>query len=194
MTWKHVGLAKVHRLFYPQVAVVVTVEATGRVGAMPASWCIPLSFNPPFAGLAIASEHEIYKMIVEAQALGINWLDYSHAQQIGELGEISGSEYSNKLSAVELTTISSKTTSQPIIREPSAALECRLHHRVRFGTHELMVSEVIDAHAADHLCDYWDFSKYTPLLYAGTVDQQGKCWVFMSGRGTTARMPFKHQT
>ena len=32
MTWKDVDPAKVHRLFYPQVPVIVTVERTARIG------------------------------------------------------------------------------------------------------------------------------------------------------------------
>jgi flavin reductase (DIM6/NTAB) family NADH-FMN oxidoreductase RutF len=58
MTWKDVDPAKVHRLFYPQVPVVVTVEHTRRIGAMPAIWCMPLSFNPPLIEVSVAPEHE----------------------------------------------------------------------------------------------------------------------------------------
>jgi flavin reductase (DIM6/NTAB) family NADH-FMN oxidoreductase RutF len=70
--------AKIHRLFYPQVPVIVTVERKGRVGAMAAIWCVPLSFRPPLIGLAIAPEYETYNMIFETRAFAVNWLDYSH--------------------------------------------------------------------------------------------------------------------
>ena len=100
MTWKNIEPAKVHRLFYPQVAAVLTGEYNQRIGAMPAIWRMPLSFSPPFTGVAVALEHETYKMILAAQAFGINWLECSQAEQVSELGELTGRELANKLSAV----------------------------------------------------------------------------------------------
>jgi len=193
MPWKSVDPAKVHRLFYPQVPVVITAEFEGRVGGMPAIWCMPLSFNPPLVGAAIAPEHETYRIITGAQAFGINWLDFTYAKQIGELGEISAKEHENKLSAVGLTTIKGRKTSQPLIQEASAVLECELRERHRTGTHELLVGQVVTALADENFDEYWDFSKYNPLLYAGTVNEKGKSWLFKSGRGETVRVPLKHQ-
>jgi len=48
---------------------------------MPAIWCMPLSFNPPLVGVAIAPEHETYRIIMDAGAFGTNWLAFSHARQ-----------------------------------------------------------------------------------------------------------------
>jgi flavin reductase (DIM6/NTAB) family NADH-FMN oxidoreductase RutF len=111
MIWNRIDLAKVHRLFYPQVPVVITAEINGHVGATPAIWCMPLSFNPPLIGIAIAPEHETCNMIKKTRAFNMNWLHHSHAQQIGELGEISGREFIDKLNAVKLTTVKGKENS-----------------------------------------------------------------------------------
>jgi flavin reductase (DIM6/NTAB) family NADH-FMN oxidoreductase RutF len=194
MNWNHVDPAKVHRLFYPQVPVIVTVERKGRVGAMPAIWCIPLSFKPPLIGLAIAPEHETYNMILETQAFAVNWLDYSHADQVGELGEISGKEYAEKLAAVALTAVKGMENSPPLIQEASAVLECRTRESYRTGTHELIIAEVLGAYAADSFSDYWDFSQYNALLYSGTLTNGKKSWIFMSLQGTTKRVPLEHKT
>ncbi len=193
MSWKSIDPARVHRLFYPQVPVVITAEFEERVGGMPAIWCMPLSFNPPLVGVAVASEHETYKMIAGAQAFGLSWLNFSYAQQVAELGETSAKEYRNKLSAVGFTTTKGSKTSQPLIREASAVLECRLRENHRTGTHELLVGEVASASANDSFGDYWDFSKYNPLLYAGTVVRKGKAWTFKSLRAETVEVPLKHQ-
>jgi flavin reductase (DIM6/NTAB) family NADH-FMN oxidoreductase RutF len=193
MPWKTIDPGKVHRLFYPTVPVVVTVEFEGRVDGMPAIWCMPLSFNPPLVGVAVAPEHETYRMITGAQAFGLNWLNFSYAGQVGELGETSGKEYGNKLPTVGLTTVRGSRTSQPLIQEASAVLECRLREKHRTGTHELLVGEVVTTLADDNFDDYWDFSKYNPLLYAGTMNGKGKFWLFRSGRGETVRVPLKHQ-
>ena len=192
LPWKDIEPAKVHRLFYPQVPVVITTEFQGHIGGMPAIWCIPLSFNPPLVGVAIAPEHATYEMLIGAQAFGVNWLNFSFAKQVGELGENSAKEVTDKLSAVGLRIVKGNLTGQPLIRDAEAALECRLLEQHRIGTHELVVGEVVAASATENFTEYWDFSKYNPILYAGTVND-GKCWVFRSGIGEKAVVPLKHQ-
>jgi len=192
MPWKDVDLARIHRLFYPQVPVVITSEFDGRVGGMPAIWCMPLSFNPPLVGVAIAPEHETYRIIMGARAFGINWLGFSHARQIGELGDTSAKNYNNKLSAAGFKTIKGKKTSQPLIQEASAALECRLSETHRTGTHELLVGEVVNAIANSCFVDYWNLSRYNPILYVGTVNGKEKSWAFRSVRGKSVEVPLRH--
>jgi flavin reductase (DIM6/NTAB) family NADH-FMN oxidoreductase RutF len=191
MPWKDVGLARFHRLFYPQVPVVITSEFDGRVGGMPAIWCMPLSFNPPLAGVAIAPEHETYGIINGARAFGINWLGFSHARRIGELGQTSAKAYANKLPAAGFKTIKGKRTSQPLIQEASAAMECRLNETHRTGTHELVIGEVVNAMANSDFADYWNLSRYNPPLYVGTVNGKQKNWVFRSLRGKSVEVPLK---
>ena len=193
LPWRTVEPAKIHRMFYPQVPVVITTEFQGHIGGIPAIWCMPLSFNPPLIGVAIAPEHATYEMLIGAQAFGVNWLNFSFAKQVGELGENSAKEVTDKLSAVGLRIVKGNLTGQPLIRDAEAALECRLHEQHRIGTHELVVGEVVAASATENFTEYWDFSKYNPILYAGTVNSGGKCWVFRSGTGERAVVPLKHQ-
>jgi flavin reductase (DIM6/NTAB) family NADH-FMN oxidoreductase RutF len=193
LPWNDVDPDKIHRLFYPQVPVIVTTQFRERVGAMSAIWCVPLSFKPPLIGVAIAPEHETYKILVEAQAFAVNFVDFRHAKRIGELGETSSKKLRDKLSSVGFTVSKGKSTGQPLIQEAEAALECRVHERHRTGSHELIIGEVTAALAADSFGDYWDFARYNPILYAGTEDSDGKCWVFMSGRGEKVTLPLKLQ-
>jgi len=193
LPWKDVELAKTHRLFYPQVPVVITTEFEGCIGGMPAIWCMPLSFNPPLVGVAVAPEHATYEMLIGAQAFGVNWLNFSFAKQVGELGETSAKGVRDKLSTVGLGIVRGNLTGQPLISDAEGVLECRLHERHRIGTHDLVVGKVVAASATEIFTEYWDFSKYNPILYAGTVNSGGKCWVFMSGTGERAVVPLKHQ-
>jgi flavin reductase (DIM6/NTAB) family NADH-FMN oxidoreductase RutF len=193
MVWKDVDPARIHRLFYPQVPVVISAEYGGSIGGMPAIWCMPLSFSPPLVGVAIAPEHETYRIISCARAFGMNWLDFSYARQVGELGETSAKALKNKLAAAGFTVTKGEKTSQPLIKEASAVLECQLTETHRTGTHELLIGEVITAFANDDFHDYWDFSKYNALLYAGTVNRKGKSWVFKSMRGESAEVLLRHQ-
>ncbi len=172
---------------------MITTEFQGHIGGMPAIWCMSLSFNPPLVGVAIAPEHATYEMLIGARAFGVNWLNFSFAKQVGELGENSANVVRDKLSAVGLRVLKGNTTGQPLIRDAEAVLECRIHERHRIGTHELVVGEVVAASATESFTEYWDFSKYNPILYAGTVNIGGKSWVFRSGSGERAVVPLKHE-
>ncbi len=145
MNWNRVDLAKSHRLFYAQVPVVVTVKLKGRVGAMLAIWCTPLSLSPALVGIALAPEYETYKMIVEKLSFTINWLEYSYARQIPMLGEISGKEHEEKLASVVLTMTSESGTEQPSIQEASTCLDCRVLQEHQTGTHRLIIAEAVSA-------------------------------------------------
>jgi len=194
MLWYNVELSKFHRLFYPQVPVVLTVESGGRIGGMPAIWCMPISFSPPMVGVSVNPEHDTYRKIVDARAFAVNWLDFSFAEKVARLGERSGKKYPDKLAAVNFTTRRGMKTTLPIIQEASAALECVVHDSHRTGTHELIIGEVLAAQASAGFGDYWDFEKYNPLLYAGTVEGRRKSWFFISGRGERSLIPFAAQT
>lgn len=190
-TWKNVETSKTHRLFYPQVPVLVTVEFEARIGGMPAIWCMPLSFTPPLIGVAVAPEHETYKMLIGAGAFGINWLEFKYAKEIARLGQMSAKQSMDKLSSVGLTPIKETKTSQPLIGQASAILECKLAERHRFGTHELVVGEVLRASSNDYFDgEYWDFSNYNALLYAGTKATETQSWVFISTRGEIVTIPY----
>jgi len=189
-SWVEVEKSKVHRLFYPQVPVVVTVEFKNRIGGMPAIWCTPLSFNPPLIGVAVAPDHQTFKMLTGAKAFGINWLEYRYAKELAQLGQTSTQGITNKLTSVGLKTFEGKKTRQPLIEQSSATLECRLNQNHRMGTHELVVGEVLSAYARDSFDNYWDFTRYSPILYAGTNKRKG--WIFMSTRGRKMTVPCAH--
>ena len=191
--WRKVNSARFHRLFYPQVPVVITVEFEGRIGGMPAIWHTPLSFVPPMFGVAIAPEHETYRLIKGARAFGVNWLDFSYADGVGELGEIGGRGYVNKLSSVDFRTIRGEACHQPLIVGASAILECRYSDTYRIGTHRFIVGRVIAARANRNFSDYWDNTQYHPLLYSGTKNGKRKSWVFRSLNGEAVAVPLRHQ-
>lgn len=191
MPWKKVIPTKIHRLFYPQVSVVITAEFDGRVGGMPAIWHTPLSFKPPLVGVAIAPEHRTYRMIVGAKSFGVNWLDFSYARQVGELGDESVKDYVNKLSAKGFTTVKGGDLEVPLIAEACGVLECRFSDTYRTGTHEFVVGQVVAARANASFIDYWDLARYSPLLYAGTEKRNGQSWIFKSLRNKTTTVPLQ---
>jgi flavin reductase (DIM6/NTAB) family NADH-FMN oxidoreductase RutF len=190
MSWTGVKPEKIHRLFYPQIPIVITVEFAGRVGGMPAIWHTPLSFNPPLVAVSIAPEHKTYEMILGAKAFGVNWLDFSHAKQVAKLGDTSAKDHANKLSAAGFGTVKGEATGQPLIQGASAILECRYSDTHRVGTHQLIIGQVVAAGTDKSFSDNWDLARYDPLFYSGTESENGKSWLFRSLRGEKIAVPF----
>lgn len=193
LTWNRVESDRVHRLFYPQVAVVLTARYDAKIGGMPAIWCMPLSFKPALVGVAVAPEHDTYNVINQAKAFAINFLDFRSAKQVAELGDSTGKGLNDKFSAAGFTTIKGEATGQPLLQNAEATLECRLAQVHTTGTHRLIIAEVLTAFANDSFRDYWDFTRYNPILYAGTENGGEKSWVFRSGRGEKVSVPMKIQ-
>ena len=133
-------------------------------------------------------------MIIGAKAFGLNWLEFANAKRVGQLGDTSGKDYIDKLSAVGLATFKGEITGQPLLAAATATLECRYSDTHRAGTHALIVGEVVAAKAKDNFTDYWNLTNYNPLLYAGTESENGKSWIFRSLRGEKTAVPFKSRT
>ena len=55
----------------------------------------------------------------------------------------------------------------PVPDSASAALECRLTGKERFGDHILLVGRVVAAYASEDFEDYWQFKQYKPIMYTG---------------------------
>jgi flavin reductase (DIM6/NTAB) family NADH-FMN oxidoreductase RutF len=78
---------------------------------------MPLSFTPPLVGVAIAPEHETYKILTQAQAFAVNWLDFRYARKVGVLGEPSSRDVRDKISSVGFTVRKGNLAGQPLIEE-----------------------------------------------------------------------------
>jgi len=118
--------------------------------------------------------HATYKTIIEAGQFSVSWLDRSFAKAVTELGKRTGAGSADKLRAVGLHHRLGKSLDVPVIEEASATLECRFASSQRLGDHNLVIGEVEQAEATDDFDDYWTFSEYRPILYAGLERPMGK--------------------
>ncbi len=165
--------SKVYRLLYPVVPAVVAASCEGSVAAMPVVSLASLSNHPPLVGFSSSPSHATYKTIIEAGQFSVSWLDRSFAKAVIELGESTGAMSADKLSAVGLHHRPGKSLNVPVIEEACATLECRFATSQRLGDHNLVIGEVERAEAAADFDDYWTFSEYRPILYAGLERPMG---------------------
>ncbi|HUK28644.1 MAG TPA: hypothetical protein VLV31_09485 [Candidatus Acidoferrales bacterium] len=100
----------------------------------------------------------------------MNWLDFSYAKQVGELGDLSGYDYVNKLSAVGLSAIKGKTSGQHLVSEASA-VRVPVSNRYRVRAHELIVGQVLVAQSKDNFKIYRNFALQPTTI---RVDREAK--------------------
>jgi flavin reductase (DIM6/NTAB) family NADH-FMN oxidoreductase RutF len=111
--------------------------------------------------------HYTCKLVLDADCFSLCILDRDHAGAIARLASVSGARVEDKLTDAGLDYATGEKLKVPIIKGSAATLECSLAAKRRFGDHLLLVGEVRVARATEAFDGFWDFAKYSPLLYTG---------------------------
>jgi flavin reductase (DIM6/NTAB) family NADH-FMN oxidoreductase RutF len=159
-----------HRLFYPQVAAVLSAQFRGRVSAMPVVSYATVSNTPPLVVVACNPESFTCKLTLRARAFSLSLLGRGETSKLDRLASIHGGEVRDKLASVGLKHGMGVKLKVPVISGASATIECSLKSRQRVGDHDLLIGLVRAAHATNAFSDFWDFGKYKPILYTGWKD------------------------
>jgi flavin reductase (DIM6/NTAB) family NADH-FMN oxidoreductase RutF len=157
----------IHRLFYPQVPLVLAAQFGGRVSAMPVVSYASVSDKPPMIAVACSPRGYTCKLTLKARAFSLSILDRTQTNAVARLATLSGAKVKDKLKEAGLSHVDGKILSVPVIERSVATLECRLRESSRHGDHLLLVGTVKAAYASEAFAEFWDFGRYRPLLYAG---------------------------
>ncbi len=160
----------IHRLFYPQVPLVMGAQHGGRVSAMPVVSYLSVSEEPPMVGVGCAPAGFTCALALKARAFSLSVLDRSHSDAIAKLATVSGAKVKDKLSEAGLTHSTGRGAKVPVLKDALATVECRLTAAPRFGDHLVLVGEVVAAWASDAFSGSWNFKGYRPMLYTGWRD------------------------
>jgi len=163
--------SRVYRLFYPAVPVIIASSFKGTTSAMPAVSAVPVSDIPPLVGFSTLKTHSTYDTIEASGAFSLSWLDRSHVREVELLGSKSGRATRDKLTSVGLRHSRGRVLNVPIIDAAKANLECSVVKTETLGDHEFVVGEVKAAYADADFSEYWQFKRYTPILYAGSPNK-----------------------
>ncbi len=156
-----------HRLFYPQVPLVLSAMSGARVSAMPVVSYASVSDSPPLVAVSCARGGFTLKLALKARAFSLCILDGSHVDALSRLATVSGAKVKDKLADAGLRYRKGDQLKVPIIEGSVASLECSLAFKKRVGDHTLLVGSVEAASANESFSGFWDFRKYRPLLYTG---------------------------
>jgi flavin reductase (DIM6/NTAB) family NADH-FMN oxidoreductase RutF len=154
---------------YPRAATIVTANHNGRKNAMAVAWHCPVSFNPPYYGVAISPKRYTYHMIAESGQFGINFMPYDKVSLVAAVGGSSGS-YTDKFTEFNLSEDSPIKLDVPILRDAYVAYECKVIESKVFGDHAWIIGEILASHTAGNLLKEngaLDLSVVKPTLYLG---------------------------
>ena len=154
---------------YPKVATIVTAQAQGRENAMAVAWHTCISRKPPLYGILIPSTRFTYKLIIDSQEFGVNFLPFEEAELVAAVGG-SGGQQIDKFQKFNIAREKPTKTSAPILKAAYAAYECRLLDDREYGDHNLLVGEIVAVHLSKEAFtteETLDLSEISPILYLG---------------------------
>ncbi len=135
-----IGTEKLYRLLYPMRIVLITSKYQEKSNVMSATWCFPISSEPPMFGVCIAKKRYSYELIHASKQFAINIPGAELKNAIIVCGRASGRE-KNKFKDATLTVEIGKL-SLPLIKECNTSIECELVAEYELGDHILFVGEV----------------------------------------------------
>lgn len=137
---------------------------------MPVVSYASVSDKPPMIAVACNPEGFTCKLALRARSFSLSLLDRGHVDAFARLATLSGAKVRDKLSDAGLEHVAGRKLKVPVIKLASATLECRLKAKEKTGDHLLLVGIVESAYSNAAFTDFWDYSKYRPLLYTGWRD------------------------
>jgi flavin reductase (DIM6/NTAB) family NADH-FMN oxidoreductase RutF len=162
-----VEFSKLHRLFYPQVPLVLCAQFRGRISAMPVVAYVSLSESPPLLGVACNPLAFTYRLSVKARAFSLCLLDEKDLRAFERLAIISGAKVRDKLEEVGLNHTNGTRVNAPVITSSVGTIECSLVSKRKLGDHVLLVGKAEACYAASDFSDFWKYKAYNPILYTG---------------------------
>ena len=134
---------------------------------MPVVSYASVSDSPPLVAVGCSPGAFTCKLVTRSHAFSLSLLGSSHIQSVGRLAEVRGSSVRDKLKAVGLAHAKGTKLAVPVIEAAEATLECKVERTVNTGDHRLIIGRVVSARANSSFSDFWDFSRYEPILYTG---------------------------
>ncbi len=135
-------MEKIYRLLYPMRIVLITSRAKEKDNIMAASWCYPLSAEPPMFGVSLSDKRFSYNLVKEGKCFGINLVAPDMKKAALFCGTHSGRD-TEKFSGSGLTKEEGSRIKCPLIKESPVSIECKLVDTVEAGDHFICIGQAL---------------------------------------------------
>lgn len=158
--------------FFPQPTTLISsLDASGAVNLMTASWAGIVSKTPPTMAVSLHHSRKSYANISRQGEFVVNMVPASHAVEADFCGVRSGDQL-DKGAICGFHFEPSEHLSVPLLAESPLNLECRLVKEVGIGEYRLLLGEILQVHAVDdafHEDGSIETPQFDPLVYLGGI-------------------------
>jgi len=134
---------------------------------MPVVSYASVSASPPLLVVACDPASFTLGLALKSRAFSLCLLDRRRIMAMQRLASSSGRNIANKLKRSGLSQKAGAVLDVPVVKGAEATLECHLQSKTRIGDHVLLVGLVKACYSTDKFSEFWDFKRYTPVLYTG---------------------------
>lgn len=139
----------------------------GKANVLTLAWVGVACSDPPMVTVAIRPQRLSHDIVATTGEFVVNVPSADMLLAVDTCGSNSGRNM-DKFEACGFTAVEARAVGAPVIEECSYAVECRVVHKLRLGTHDLFVAEIVAAHADERVLDEGgkvDYAKVAPLTY-----------------------------
>ncbi len=153
---------------YPMPCPLVVGGSGEQVDTLAVAWIGIAAGSPPSVAMALRDTRHTLALIRDGREFTVNIPATRLAAEVDFCGITSG-KATDKFAATGLTLVPAAVVSTPIIAECPYNMECRVTHEVDIGHYTLVVGEVVETHADEHVLDATgekvDVGLLDPLVY-----------------------------
>ena len=141
---RSISALEARRLLGGGPVTLVTTAWRGNYNVMPAAFVTPISFDPPFIGLAVHPSRHTHDMIKYSEEFALNIPSRELLHHCQYLGSLSGRD-ANKLELTKLPTFRARQVDAPLLEGCVGYIECGVEDAYTIGDHTLFVGKVVAA-------------------------------------------------
>ena len=136
----------------PAVLVGCGNDTDFKYNLITVAWAGIVCSNPPMVSVSIRPERYSRGLIESTGEFTVNIPTVAMAEAVDYCGMISGRDV-DKFKAANLTAKKGSKIAAPIVNECPLALECKVVHSLKLGSHIMYVGEIVAVQAEKSLID-----------------------------------------
>ncbi|MCC8109324.1 MAG: flavin reductase family protein [Planctomycetes bacterium] len=133
-------------------ALVSCQDRDGRPNLITIAWTGNINSDPAMASISVRPERYSHGLILESGEFVLNFMSLDFAKSTDYCGVVSGRDV-DKWEATGLTPCPVDGVSCPGVKEAPINVACRLTERVKLGSHDLFLAEIVSVAVDSKLID-----------------------------------------